>query len=203
MSVSVNVVFVFRHDGPTLRRAAYGPRMLRALFVLLSAAPFVQHTTWTDRSLLFGKAVERDGLHLQLVLGLGGGPRNEGLFHALEVGATFDNGLTLALLQTAVQNKGVLGPDRGADLIGGWMLELKVPVFFPEFELKLAAGLGGVLDESRPALQLIPGFGWAYGGDFHLPLLKSSGPTVGLTFIHALVPAHYFTVAVGAGYTFF
>jgi hypothetical protein len=178
--------------------------MVRALLVLLSAAPaFVQHATWNDRSLLFGTKIERDGLHLQLVLGLGGGPRNEGLFHALEVGVTLDNGVTLALLQTALQNKGVLGPDRGADLIGGWMLELKVPVLFPELELKLAAGLGGVLDESRPALQFSPGFGWAYGVDFHLPLFASSGATVGLTFLHALVPAHYFTVAVGVGYTFF
>jgi hypothetical protein len=178
--------------------------MLSALLAILSAAPlFVQHTTWNDRSLLFGTPVERDGLHLELVVGLAGGPRNEGLFHALEVGYTFSNGLTLAALQTAVQNRGVLGPDRGPDLLGGWMLELKVPVLVPELELKAAAGLGGVLDESRPALLLITGFGWSYGVDLHVPLFTSSGPTLSLTFLHVLVPAHYFTVAVGAGYTFF
>jgi len=178
--------------------------MMSALLLLLGAAPaFVQHATWNDRSLLFGTPVERDGLHLQLLVGLGGGPRNEGLFHALEVGFTFDSGLTLAVLQAAVQNRGVLGPDRGPDLLGGWMLELKVPVLFPELELKVAAGLGGVLDESRPALLFIPGFGWAYGVDLHLPCFTSSGPTLSLTFLHALVPAHYFTVGVGAGYTFF
>lgn len=179
------------------------PTMMLA--VVLSAEPsaFVQHTTWNNRSLVFGTPVERDMLHVQLVAGLGGGPRNEGFFHALEVGFTFGNGLTLAALQTALQNKGVLGPERGADLIGGWLLELKVPIFFPEFELKVAAGLGGVLDEFRPVPVLVKGFGWAYGVDFHLPIFRSSGPTLGVTFIHALVPAHYFTVGVGVGYTFF
>ena len=83
------------------------------------------------------------------------------------------------------------------------MLELKVPVFFPEFELKAAAGVGVLFDETRPQLQLIPGFGWSYGIDLHLPIFTSSGPTIGLTVFHALVPAHYFTVGLGAGYTFF
>jgi hypothetical protein len=178
--------------------------MLSVLLFTLSAAPvFVQHPTWNDRSLLLGKPVERDGLHLGLVVGLAGGPRNEGLFHALEVGLTFRNGLTLAVLQAAVQNRGVLGPDRGPDLLGGWMLALEVPVLVPELVLKVAAGLGGVLDESRPALLFSPGFGWAYGVDLHLPWFTSSGPTLSVLFLHALVPAHYFTVGVGAGYTFF
>jgi hypothetical protein len=175
--------------------------MPTVLLLLLGA--FEQHTTWNNRSLLFGTPVERDGLHAQLVVGLGGGANNEGLFHALEVGVTFSNGLTLAALQTGVQNRGVLGPDRGADFIGGWLLELKVPVLVPELELKVAAGLGGLLDEGRSALRLIPGFGWAYGLDLHVPFFTSSGATVGVTFLHALVPAHYFTVGVGVGYTFF
>lgn len=178
--------------------------MLPVLLALLGAAPaFVQHATWNDHSLLFDRPVERDLLHLQLVVGLGGGPRNEGLFHALEVGYTFDNGLTLAALQTALQNRGVLGPDRGPDLLGGWMAELKVPLFVPELEVKVAAGLGVVADESRPTPSLATGFGCAYGVDLHVPLFASSGPTLGLTFLHVLVPAHYFTVGVGAGYTFF
>jgi hypothetical protein len=173
------------------------------MVVVLLLLGSAQHATWNDRSLVYGTPVERDGLHLQLVAGLGGADRNEGFFHALEVGATFDNGLTVALLQAAVQNRGVLGPDRGPDLIGGWMLELKVPVFAPEFELKVAAGLGGLMDQSRSRVRLIPGFAWAYGLDLHLPIFKSSGPTIGITFLHALVPAHSFTVGVGAGYTFF
>jgi hypothetical protein len=163
----------------------------------------VQHPTWNERSLLFGTTVERDQLHAQVLVGVGGGPRNEGLFHALELGYTFSSGVTLGLLQTAVQNKGVLGPDRGPDLLGGWLAEVKVPLFFPELEVKVAAGLGGLLDEARPAPLLITGFGWAYGVDLHVPLFASSGATIGVTFLHALVPAHYFTVGVGVGYTFF
>lgn len=173
------------------------------LCALVLAASFVQHSTWNDRSVLFDRPVERDGFHAQLVLGLGGWTNAEGLFHAAELGFTFANGFTLAALQTAVQNKGIIGPERGADLIGGWLLELKVPVFFPELELKVAAGLGCLFDESRPQLHVIPGFGWAYGIDFHVPIFASSGPTIGLTVFHALVPAHYFTVSLGAGYTFF
>jgi hypothetical protein len=176
--------------------------MLCAL--LLAAAPvFVQHPTWNDRSVIFNKPIERDGFHAQLVLGFGGWTYAEGLFHAAELGVTFNNGLTLAVLQTGVQNKHIIGPERGPDLIGGWMLELKVPLFFPELELKAGAGLGVLFDESRPQLHVIPGFGWAYGIDFHLPIFTSSGPTLGLTVFHALVPAHYFTIGLGAGYTFF
>ncbi len=170
--------------------------------LLLVVSSFVQHKTWNDRSLLFGTPVERDGFHLQLTLGLGGAANNEGLFHTLEVGKTFSNGLTVAAMQAAVQNRGVLGPDRGADAIGAWLCELKVPVVFPEFEVKVAAGVGWLLDELR-GWRVIPGFGWAYGLDVHLPFFASSGATVGLTFLHALVPAHYFTVGVGVGYTFF
>lgn len=177
--------------------------MFVALLLAATAPVFVQHPTWNDRSALFDRKVERDGLHAQLVVGFGGWSNAEGLFHAAELGFTFANGVTLAVLQTAVQNKGIVGPERGADLIGGWLLEVKVPVLFPELELKVAAGVGGLLDESRPQLHLVPGFGWSYGVDFHLPLFASSGPTIGLTVLHALVPQHYFTVSVGAGYTFF
>ncbi len=171
-------------------------------WLVLVLGTFVQHPTWNDRSLLFGTPVERDGLHLQVVVGLGGGLDNEGFFHALEVGKTFENGLTVALLQAGVQNRGVLGPDRGPDFLGGWFAELKVPVLVPELELKVAAGVGGLVDEWR-GVHLIPGFGWAYGVDLHVPFIASSGATLGLTFLHALVPAHVFTVGVGVGYTFF
>jgi hypothetical protein len=133
-------------------------------FFLLVVAASVQHTTWNDRSLLFGTPVERDGLHAQLAVGVAGGLNNEGLFHTLELGFTFRNGLTLCALQTGVQNRGVLGPDRGPDYLGGWLLELKVPVLVPELELKAAAGLGALLDEWK-GLHVVTGFGWAYGLD--------------------------------------
>ncbi len=156
------------------------------------------------RSLLFKHPVHRDGFHFQVMFGVGGGvPNTDGLHHAMEVGGTFKNGFTLALLHTFVQNKGFIGKDKGPDLMGGWMVELKFPVGFPEFELKFAIGLGGLHDQSN-GLRAIPGVGWAYGIDFHLPFFRRSGATVGLTFVHSFVGLdHYFTASVGAGYTFF
>jgi hypothetical protein len=181
--------------------------LLAVLFFAASEAStqetYIQHATWNSRSLIFGHAVERDYLHLQIVFGVGGGPQNEGLFHAMEIGGTFKNGLTIALLHTFTQNKGIIGPERGPDLVGGWMAEVKMPVLFPEFEMKLAMGLGGLHDQSGPTLRAVAGFGLAYGFDFHLPVFRSSGPTVGVTFIHAWVPVHYFTAGIGVGYTFF
>jgi hypothetical protein len=156
----------------------------------------------SSRSLFFGHVVERSGFHVQVAFGVGGGPENEGLFHAMEVGGTFQNGVTLALLHTFTQNKGIIGPERGPDLIGGWMAEVKAPLFFPEFVVKLAAGLGGLHDQSD-GIRAIPGFGLAWGFDVHVPFFRTSGLTVGVTGIHAWVPAHYFTCGVGLGYTFF
>ncbi len=185
--------------------------MMSLLFFLLTSqtsAPtqavqvYEQHVTWNSRSLIFGHPVERDGFHFHVSFGLGGGPENEGVFHAMEIGGTFKNGLTLALLHTFVQNKGVIGPDRGPHLIGGWMPELKIPFFFPEIELKVAAGFGGLHDQTN-GIRVVPGFAWAYGVDFHLPIFRGSGPTVGVTLIHAVVSQHYFTAGVGLGYTFF
>ena len=163
--------------------------------------PFTQYRTWNDRSLAFGTKVVRDGWHAQLVVGLGGGINNDGLFAAVELGGTFKNGVTLAALHVFLQNQGVIGPSRGADALGGWLVECKVPVLVSEIEAKIAAGLGFVVDELRPSL--IPGVGLAYGVDVHLPIYAAHGPTAGITFFHALVPQHYFTVGVGVGYTFF
>jgi hypothetical protein len=157
----------------------------------------------SSRSLIFGHVVERSGFHFQAVFGIGGGPDNEGIFHAMEIGGTFKNGITLAMLHTFTQNKGVMGPDRGPDLIGGWMLEVKAPVFFPEFEVKFAAGLGGLHDQSD-GIKAIPGFGIAWGVDFHVPFFRNSGLTLGTTGIMAWVnTVLYFTFGVGLGYTFF
>lgn len=176
--------------------------------VLLAAlathgAPGSDYATASRRSLVFDHPVERDGLHFQVTFGLGGGPDNEGLFHTMEVGGSFDNGVTLALLHTFVQNAGVLGPERGPDLLGGWMAEVKLPLGVPEIELKLAAGLGGLHDQSD-GIEFIPGFGWVYGLDLHLPFYATSGATLALQMTHVVVDAgHFFAAGVGIGYTWF
>ncbi len=183
---------------------------LSAAFVLaaspepaLTLAEPANYATSSRHSLLFGHPVAREGFHFQLAFGLGGGPSNEGLFHAMEIGGSFSNGFTLALLHTFVQNKGVLGPERGPDLLGGWMAQLKIPILYPKFELKVAAGLGGLHDQSD-GIKLIGGFGWSYGIDLHLPWQENSGLTLGFSVIQVLMESgHYLAVATGLGYTFF
>jgi hypothetical protein len=158
----------------------------------------------SSRSLLFGHVVHRDLFHFQLSFGVGGGPDSSGLFHAAEMGWTFGGGWTFGILHTFVQNKGIIGPDSGPDLIGGWMLQVKFPVFFPEFEVKIAMGFGGLHDQSN-GIVAIPGVGWSYGLDFHLPFFQHSGATIGLTCTHAFLDrgGQYFTAGLGLGYTFF
>jgi len=152
---------------------------------------------------LFGRPVIRDAFHFQVAFGLGGGPDTAGVFHAMEVGGTFKNGWTLALLHTFIQNKDVFAPNDGPDLIGGWMAELKVPLLWPELVAKVATGLGGTHDQSD-GIKAFVGWGAAYGLDLHLPLFARSGLTLVTTGFNILVQGqHHFGAAAGLGYTFF
>lgn len=161
--------------------------------------PFAQRD-----SIMFKRPVERDGFHFQIMFGVGVGPSIDGVHHAMEIGGTLPgSGVTLALLHTFVQNKDFIGPNRGPDLMGGWMAEVKFPVWIPEIELKFALGLGGLHDQSN-GIRVIPGVGWAYGVDFHFPFFRRSGATIGITMVHSWVALdHYFTASIGTGYTFF
>ncbi len=155
------------------------------------------------RSELFGRPVVRDGFHFQIAFGVGGGPDTAGVFHAMEVGGTFKNGWTLALLHTFIQNKDVFSANDGPDLIGGWMAELKVPVIWPELVAKVAMGLGGTHDQSD-GIEAFWGWGAAYGLDLHLPLLARSGLTLVSTGFNIIVQGkHHFGASLGLGYTFF
>ena len=152
---------------------------------------------------LLGEPVSRGGFHFQLSFGWGGGPDSTGLFHAMELGYTMDNGWTIAYLHTFIQNKGFASQLGGPDLFGGHLLELKVPVFGPEMVLKVAVGPGGTHDQSDGIKGHI-GLGWAYGLDFHLPIFESSGITLGLTVLHATAQGrHHWGAALGVGYTVF
>ncbi len=152
---------------------------------------------------LFGDPVTREGMHFQVAFGWGGGPDSEGLFHAMELGYTLENGWTLGYLHTFIQNAGFGEMHGGPDLFGGHMFEVKVPLYFPEIVVKLAAGPGGTHDQSN-GLKAHFGMSWAYGVDLHLPIDEGSGFTVGLTALHATIKGHHhWGVALGGGYTFF
>ena len=152
---------------------------------------------------LFGRPVDRSGFHFHVSFGIGGGPNTLGLFHAMEIGGTFNNGWTLALLHTFVQNKGIFGQHGGPDLIGGWMPQLKIPVFFPELVVKFATGFAGLHDQSD-GIKVIGGWGAAYGVDFHFPFFATSGATVGLTMMNVVAQGeHFFAAGLGLGYTWF
>ncbi len=149
------------------------------------------------------KDVRRGGFHFQILFGIGGGPDSEGLHHAMELGGTLNNGVTIALLHTFVQNKGFLRTKDGPDLIGGWLLEAKVPIARPEVVGKIAVGPGGLHDQSD-GIKAILGVGVAWGVDFHLPVTKRFGPTLGITVMHAHAQGRsYVTGSVGLGLTVF
>ena len=173
-----------------------------AIFAASLALP-APSSAW-DGPTLFDRPVEREGVHFHFGVGVGvGTPDIFGIHHTMELGGTFANGMTLALIHTFIQNKGVGNDNGGPDLIGGWMAELKVPLYFPELVAKIAFGLGGEHDQSD-GIRAIAGVGWAYGLDLHFPVGPRHGPTLGLTIIHTVAESrHSFGVGLGLGWTLF
>lgn len=153
---------------------------------------------------LWGRPVHRGGFHFQATFGVGGGPDTVGIFHAMEIGYSWEKS-TVALLHTFIQNRGVFGTTVGGpDLIGGWMLEYKRPLFYPDLVWKVAAGLGGTHDQSGEELKATGGFGMAYGLDLHFPAFKGSGPTLSLQGMNIFSAGkQHFGVGLGLGYTWF
>lgn len=150
-----------------------------------------------------GRPVTRRGLHFHLAFGIGGGPDTVGVFHAMELGWTFKSGSTLGLIHSFIQNKGVITDTDGPDLFGGWMLMYKVPVIYPEIVYKVALGPGGTHDQTD-GIKASWGVGWLYGFDLHLPLFRTSGPSLSLVALHAVVQGnHHFGVSAGLGYTWY
>ena len=182
-------------------RAILVPLILGVLLLHASAAEADPAATRQDS--IFGRPVERGGLHFQVAFGLGGGPDTVGVFHQMELGWTLDSSITVGLIHSFIQNDGVFANLGGPDLFGGWMLEVKVPVVFQDLVYKIAAGPGGTHDQSD-GIRAIWGVSWLYGFDLHFPLFRGSGPTLSLVALHAVVErAHHFGISFGLGYTFF
>jgi hypothetical protein len=155
------------------------------------------------RPTLTGRPVIRDAFHFQVAFGLGGGPDSLGLFHAMEIGGTFPNGMTLALLHTFIQNKGILSERGGPDLYGAWIPEFKVPLGYDDLIGKLALGPAGIHIQ-EDGIEVKGGIGWVYGLDFHLPFFRRSGLTLGAQMLHVHEHGkHHAGFSSSLGYTFF
>ena len=148
-------------------------------------------------------SAERTGFHFQIAFGWGVGPDSNGLFHNMEIGGTFENGWTLAYNHVFVQNKGFAQPEGGPDLVGGHLLLLKIPVN-DQWVIKVGSGPGGIHIQDG-GIEAEIGIGLTYGVDYHILTTRSSGLTLGLTGLHALIShrRHYFASAVSVGYTWF
>ena len=170
---------------------------------LLLANPAEGAPSTAPRESIFGRPVDRGGFHFQISFGLGGGPDSVGIFHQMEVGWTLEGGTTLGMIHALIQNDGVFSNLGGPDLFGGWMFQVKVPIIYQDLVYKMALGPGGTHDQSD-GIRAIWGVSWLYGVDLHLPIWPSSGPTLSLVALHAVVQQrHHFGLSLGLGYTFF
>lgn len=155
------------------------------------------------RPTLTGLPVIRDAFHFQVAFGMGGGPNNHGIFHAMEIGGTFPNGMTLALLHTFIQNKDVFAQHGGPDLFGGWIPEFKMPLYYDDLIGKVAVGPAGIHIQDD-GIEVEGGIGWFYGVDFHVPFFRRSGLTLGAQMLHVVEnDNHHVGFATSLGYTFF
>lgn len=175
-----------------------------ALTTAMTSVPDVAHARPEPypRTLL-GREVIRTGFHFQFTIGFGGGPDTEGVFTGMEIGGTFRNGMTVAMLHTFIQNKKVFRDKDGPDLIGGWLLEFKTPIVYPELVAKIAIGPGGKHIQGKP-LKAVWGPTWAFGLDFHIPVTARSGPTLSFQGLHTFVDhKHHVGFSGAVGYTVF
>lgn len=177
---------------------------LRFALGLVLLQPVAWAKDYPPEETLLGREVVRKGFHFQVSFGIGGGPDTVGLFHAMEIGGTLGGGLTIGLLHTFIQNKGMFGTTKGGpDLIGGWLLQLKYPIVYPELVAKVALGPGGIHDQSD-GIKAYWGPTFSYGVDFHVPTWRNQGATVSLQGMNTwALGEHHFGASAALGYTAF
>jgi hypothetical protein len=180
-----------------------GKRRLIVAALALAAAPALALAE--PPPTLFGRALERDGWHVQVSFGWAGGATSGGLLHTMEIGRSFgERGWTLAYDHIFVLSDGFTKPRGGSDMFGGHMLVFKAPLFYRELVAKVAVGLGENVD-LQGGFKPFFGVGWAYGLDFHVPLTATSGLTLGALAVHAVTVDVGHQLAFGSfvGYTWF
>ncbi len=186
--------------GSSDSRVQVDPDRLRAPESAAHDAPPVK----PKRPTIFGRPIRRQGFHFQATLGAGFGPDVVGLYHAMEIGWSF-SGYSVSLLHTFLQNKGVFGTQWGGpDEIGGFMLQVKGPLYFDDLSWKLASGVGGTVDQSDGGFDAKPGFGVHYGVDLHFPIWPKFGPTLSLDGMNVVERGHHhFGAGLALGFSVF
>lgn len=157
------------------------------------------------RPTIFGRPIVRNGFHFHASLGIGGGPDTAGLFHAMEIGWSF-NGLTVAFLHSIIQNKNELWTDKdGPDEIGGFYAQVQGPLYFEDLVWKFAAGVGGTVDQpDEGGFYPHAGFGLNYGVDLHFPIWPRFGPSASIAAMNIFEGGQqYFGVGGALGITLF
>ncbi len=142
------------------------------------------------RPTIFGRPLRFQGFHLHVSFGPGLGPDVSGLYHAMEIGYSFQ-GYSISFLHTFLQSKGVLWENPGGpDEIGGFMLQVRGPLYFEDLSWKFASGVGGTVDQSD-GFHAQPGFGVHYGVDLHFPIWARFGPTLSLDAMNVYSQGHH------------
>jgi hypothetical protein len=162
-----------------------------------------QKRAYPIRPTIFGRPLRFQGFHFHASLGAGVGPDIAGLYHAMELGYSF-SGYSVSLLHTFLQNKGVIGGDTdGPDEIGGFLIQVRGPLYFEDLSWKLASGVGGTVDQSD-GFHANPGFGVHYGVDLHFPIWARFGPTLSLDGMNVFSQGHhYFGAGLALGVSVF
>lgn len=159
--------------------------------------------TYPTRPTIFGRPLRFQGFHFHVSFGPGLGPDVSGLYHAMEMGYSFQ-GYSISLLHTFLQSKGVFWPEaRGPDEIGGFMIQVRGPLYFEDLSWKFASGIGGTVDQSD-GFHAQPGFGVHYGLDLHFPIWTRFGPTLSLDAMNVYSQGHHhFGAGLALGFSIF
>lgn len=146
--------------------------------------------SYPERPTIFGRPIRFQGFHFHLSFGPGVGPDVSGLYHAMEIGYSF-SGYSVSFLHTFLQSKGIFWENPGGpDEIGGFMIQVRGPLYFEDLSWKFASGVGGTVDQSD-GFHAKPGFGVHYGVDLHFPIWSRFGPTLSLDGMNVYSQGHH------------
>jgi hypothetical protein len=151
---------------------------------------------------IFGRPIDRGGLHFQFLLGAGAGTRASGVLSVLELGYTIrKHDLTVMFWHPMIENDSHQEPTI-ASRYQPVVIGLKKTCFFTDMTCKIGAGGSGSHEPNFSNASI--GFGAAWGADLHFPLAAGHGFTLGFTVHHVILAnrSHH-AISLGAGYEIF